>query len=271
MASDLLYMTYELPAGYALDGTTPHRADGRALTQHPDPMSKLPQWDKEDPYTKNRPPRPPKGGTGALPRRPPSDSSPDNLVRLKKISIDIHVPEAIHTKKELLGAIYLLQLISGQPDRASLSTDQMSKLYKSEGIELSKTRDKSTTFKVRTGMVCGAHVEIRGPRMYEFIDILSTFVLPRVKDFNGFKLPPVDAHRRHTAMVSGVVQIGLPDHAMGLWPGVEESLENWPRKYGMNIHFLTNATGPGASERARALISGFRVPFVRPEDAKLER
>ncbi|OAV90502.1 hypothetical protein PTTG_02594 [Puccinia triticina 1-1 BBBD Race 1] len=271
MASDLLYMTYELPAGYALDGSTPHRADGRALTQHPDPISKLPQWDPEDPYTRNRPPRPPKGGSGALPRRPPSDSSPENLVRLKKISIDIHVPEAIHTKKELLGAIYLLQLISGQPDRAALSTDQLSKLFSSEGIQISRTKDKSTTFKVRTGMVCGAHLEIRGPKMFDFLDILSTFVLPRLKDFNGFALPPADAHRRHTAMVSGVVQIGLPDHAMGLWPGVEESLENWPRKYGMNIHFLTSATGPGATDKARALISGFRVPFVRPEDAKLER
>ncbi|KAA1106551.1 hypothetical protein PGT21_036103 [Puccinia graminis f. sp. tritici] len=271
MASDLLYMTYELPAGYALDGSTPHRADGRALTQHPDPISKLPQWDPEDPYTRNRPPRPPKGGSGSLPRRPPSDSSPENLVRLKKISIDIHVPEAIHTKKELLGAIYLLQLISGQPDRAALSTDQLSKLFRSEGIQISRTKDKSTTFKVRTGMVCGAHLEIRGPKMFDFLDILSTFVLPRLKDFNGFALPPVDAHRRHAAMVSGVVQIGLPDHAMGLWPAVEESLENWPRKYGMNIHFLTNATGPGASDKARALISGFRVPFVRPQDAKLER
>lgn len=271
LASDLLYMSYELPAGYALDGSTPHPPHGRAITDHPDPSSKLPHWDPLDPYTKNRPPRPPKGGTGAIPRKPHPDSSPQYLVKLIKVSIDIHVPEAIHTKKELLGAIYLLQLISGQVDRSALSTDSLSKLSTNEGIRVCRTKDKSTTFKVRRGMVCGAHLEIKGPGMYQFLDILTTFVLPRLKDFNGFPLPSPDAHRRHTAMVSGVVQIGLPDHAMGLWPGVEESLENWPRKYGMNIHLVTNATGPGASDKARALISGFRVPFVRPEDAKLKR
>lgn len=272
LASDLLYMTYELPAGYALDGSTPHQPDGRAITQHPDPLDKLPKWDPNDPYTRNRPPRPPKGGVGALPRRPPSDSSPPNQTRLLKISIDIHIPEAIHTKKELLGGIYLLQLISGQPDRTGLDqTTRNSKLFRSEGIKISRTKDKSTTFKVRTGMVCGLHVDIKGPKMFEFLDILTTFVLPRLKDFSGFRLPPADAHKRHASMVSGVVQIGLPDHAMGLWPGVEESLENWPRKYGMNIHFQTNATGPSATDRARALISGFRVPFVTPEDAKLKR
>ncbi|MBW0525615.1 hypothetical protein O181_065330 [Austropuccinia psidii MF-1] len=271
LASDLLYMTYQLPAGHALDGSTPHQPDGRALTDYPDPMTKVPKWDPNDPYTRNRPPKPPKGGSGAIPRRAPPDSSPEHLVKLLKVALDIHVPEAIHTKKELLGAIYLLELITGQPDRTGLSSESLSKLTRSSGIHLCRTKDASTTFKVRRGMVCGARVELKGPKMYSFLDVLTTFVLPRLKDFNGFSLPPPDAHRRHTAMVSGVVQVGLPDHAMGLWPGVEESLENWPRKYGMNIHFITNATGPGASEKARALMSGFRVPFVRPEDAKLKR
>ncbi|CAH7666710.1 ribosomal protein L5 domain-containing protein [Phakopsora pachyrhizi] len=271
LSSDLLYMTYQLPAGYSNDGTTPHNSNGRALVQHPDPTTRLPNWDPEDPYASNRPPRPPRGGSASIPRKPKSDSSPSNLVRLSRITIDTHVSEAIHTKKELLGAIYLLKLISGQLDRSSLSQDQLTRLSPDQGIRLSRTKDRSTTFKVRRNMVCGVNVTIQGPRMFDFIDTLTTFVLPRLKDFNGFSLPPSDSHHRHNSMVSGVVQIGLSDHGMGLWPGVEESLENWPRKYGMNIHFITNATGPGATEKARALMSGFRIPFVRPEDAKLKR
>lgn len=250
LSSDMLYMTYQLPAGYAMDGSTPHTSHGRAITQHPDPLSQLPQWDPNDPYTRNRPPRPPKGGTCATPRRPAADTSPDHAIHLQKISIDIHVPESIHTKKELLGAIYLLQLITGQPDRTGLSADGLACIPSNHGIQLSKTKDASTTFRVRRGMTCGVHVDLRGPEMFNFMDVLVTFVLPRLKDYNGFKLPPHDVHQRYTSMVSGTVQLGLPSSGMGLWPGIEESLENWPRRYGMNIHFVTNATGPGASDKA---------------------
>lgn len=270
LSSDMLYMTYQLPAGYAMDGSTPHHSNGRGITDHPNPLSKLPQWDPTDPYTRNRPARPPKGGTCAIPKKPAPDSSPDHSIRLQKISIDIHVPESIHTKKELLGAIYLLQIITGQPDRTGLTSEAASVLPSNEGIHLSKTKDASTTFRVRRGMTCGVHVDLKGPEMFNFIDVLVTFVLPRLKDYNGFKLPPHDVHQRYTSMVSGTVQLGLPSSGMGLWPGIEESLENWPRKYGMNVHFVTNATGPGASDKARALMSGFRIPFVRPADAKLK-
>jgi len=40
-------------------------------------------------------------------------------------------------------------------------------------------------FKLRQGMKIGAKVTLRGDRMYEFMDRLFNFALPRVRDFKG--------------------------------------------------------------------------------------
>jgi len=50
---------------------------------------------------------------------------------------------------------------------------------------------------------------------------------------------------------------------MGFFPQIEVNLDAYPRSYGMHIHFVTNAKGLGAQNRARALVSGFQVPFTR--------
>jgi large subunit ribosomal protein L5 len=50
---------------------------------------------------------------------------------------------------------------------------------------------------------------------------------------------------------------------MGFFPQIEVNLDAYPKTYGMHIHFITNAKGVGAQERARQLLSGFQIPFVR--------
>lgn len=251
LSHDLLYMTYQLPAGHAADASTSLLENGgKGLTEHPDPVSKLPLWDPESPYSVNRPRRPPRGGSHALTRRLPPDSSPEHLPRLEKIAIDIHVPEGVHTRKELLGAILLLQHLTGELDRAALPAKVLESLPADRGIRIIKTRTKSGSFRLRKNMPCGVVVALKGPSMYAFLDSLTTFVLPRAKDFLGFRLPPADANPRTPNMNSGTVSIGLDRDSMGLWPGVEESLENWPRKYGMNIHFVTSAKGARSQEKA---------------------
>lgn len=288
LAHDLLYLTYSLPAGHASDGSTPLLpSSGRALTEYPDPISLLPIWDPTSPYSINRPRRPPRGrNKGVIPRRP-ADSHPDNLVRLEKLVIDSFVPEGIHERKELIGAIMLLSLITGEPDRTSLPRSVLDTIPVDRGIRLVHTGDAAVRYRVRRGQPCGAVVTLKGPMMYSLIDQLTTFVLPRAKDFAGFKLPEPDASRRTPSMQGGTVSIGLARDAMKLWPGVEESMENWPRSYGMNIHFVTNARGRGAQEKAsvpsspllapsspfcsRALVSGFQIPFARPVDLEPKR
>ncbi|KAF8895110.1 hypothetical protein BD779DRAFT_1497499 [Infundibulicybe gibba] len=55
----------------------------------------------------------------------------------------------------------------------------------------------------------------------------------------------------------------FPPNAMGFFPQIEVNLDSYPKPYGMHIHFVTNAVGLGAQNRARALVSGFQIPFVR--------
>ncbi|KAM6494310.1 60s ribosomal protein l7 [Amanita muscaria] len=73
----------------------------------------------------------------------------------------------------------------------------------------------------------------------------------------------VDLKVNSPSAVSGVVSFGLPPSAMGLFPQVEVNLDAYPKSYGMHIHFVTNATGLGAQNRARTLVSGFQIPFLR--------
>ena len=57
-----------------------------------------------------------------------------------------------------------------------------------------RARKSIAQFKLREGMPIGAHVTLRGDRMWEFLDRLLTLALPRIRDFRG--LSP-QAVRRH--------------------------------------------------------------------------
>ncbi|KAK0185745.1 60s ribosomal protein l7 [Armillaria mellea] len=94
----------------------------------------------------------------------------------------------------------------------------------------------------------------QGQNMYDFIGTLVEFVLPRLREDSNLNKP---------SSVSGVVSMGLPPEAMGFFPQIEVNQEAYPRQYGMHIHFITNAQGVGAQDRARALVSGFQIPFIR--------
>jgi len=89
--------------------------------------------------------------------------------------------------------------------------------------------------------------------LYKFLATLVDFVLPSTKKSNI--LSP--------AAVSGVVEFGFPPQAMRFFPQFRVSLDAYPKTYGLNIHFVTNASGQGVQNKARALLSGFQIPFIR--------
>ncbi|TFY74570.1 hypothetical protein EWM64_g9444 [Hericium alpestre] len=99
--------------------------------------------------------------------------------------------------------------------------------------------------------------------MYEFLGTLTEFVLPRMREFPGMLMPAGSANMNTPSGVSGVVSFGLSPDAMGLFPQIEVNLDSYPKAYGFHIHFITNATGTGAQNRARQLLSGFQIPFTR--------
>ena len=211
------------------------------------------KFDPNDPYVKNRY-NPPVGGS-QMGRKPAPPVTPENVIRLEKISLHTMVKEAVSTKSNLLGPIMALRAITGE-------TYKGGGRHAVEGIQLVKGR-KAVGGWIRPGIPVGVKVDLKGPSMYEFLSTLVEFVLPRMREFNGVVLPPQSASINSPSAVSGVVSFGLPPSAMGLFPQIEVNLDSYPKTYGMHIHFVTNATGLGAQNRARALVSGFQIPFLR--------
>lgn len=211
-------------------------------------------YDPNDPYTKNRF-NPPVGGS-QLGKKPPPPSSPKNIIQLEKISIHTMVREAISSRSNLLGAVTALRALSGENPGAG-GRDS------SEGVKIVSAKKTAHRWKVRPGIPIGATVDLKGPKMYEFLGTLVEFVLPRLREFPGIVMPPMSQSMATPSGVSGVVSFGLPPEAMGLFPQIELNMDMYPKSYGMHIHFVTNAEGVGAQNRARALVSGFQVPLSR--------
>lgn len=248
LASDLLYMTYDhSPAPSTLIDPRIRKADQL-------------EWDATNPYTRNRPQKQPRGKRPLLPAA--QQIKPDTLVKLEKITLDTFVKEASSSKAQVLSAIAGFQAMTGEQAPGFASDDYPRQNGEVEGIQVVRTGKASASFKVRSGQVCGAKVTLRDEAMWTFLETLVDLVLPRLKDWNGVRLPPPSTNRKSPSMTSGVVGFGLPPQAMALFPAMEINLEQYPRLHGFNINFVTNAKGPGAQDQARALLSGFRIPFI---------
>ena len=86
---------------------------------------------------------------------------------LTKIVVNMGVGEAARDSKLIEGAIRDLTAITGQKPAVT------------------KARKSIAQFKLREGMPIGAHVTLRGDRMWEFLDRLLSLALPRIRDFRG--------------------------------------------------------------------------------------
>jgi len=236
LADDLLYMTYK------------HESGAR-----PPPRSIRLKYDPEDPYVKLRH-NPPVGGS-QLGRKPAPPTTASNVVHLERIQLHTMAKDALVSRQNLLGPIMALRALSGETERGGGRRG-------STGVQVVRGV-KSVGGWVRPGLPLGAKVDLCGSKMYDFLGTLTEFVLPRLREFPGISLPPSSANLQTPAGVSGVVSMGLPPGAMGFFPQIEVNLDGYPKSYGMHIHFITNARGVGAQERARQLLSGFQIPFAR--------
>ena len=102
-------------------------------------------------------------------------------------------------------------------------------------------------FKVRQGMKIGAKVTLRGDRMYEFMDKLFNFALPRVRDFKGINPNAFDGR--------GNYALGLKEQL--IFPEIE--FEKIDKIRGMDICFVTTAK---TDEEARELLRMMGAPFA---------
>ena len=99
---------------------------------------------------------------------------------LTKVVINMGVGEAAKDSKLIEGAIRDLTTITGQRP------------------VVTKARKSIANFKLREGQPIGAHVTLRGDRMWEFMDRLLTLALPRIRDFRGLSPKQFDGHGNYT-------------------------------------------------------------------------
>src|ERR1019366_7913204 len=86
---------------------------------------------------------------------------------LSKIVVNMGVGEAARDAKLIEGAVRDLAVITGQKPAVARAMKSIAQ------------------FKLREGMPIGAHVTLRGDRMWEFCDRLLSLALPRIRDFRG--------------------------------------------------------------------------------------
>ena len=109
-------------------------------------------------------------------------------------------------------------------------------------------RKSVANFKLREGMKIGAKVTLRGETMYEFMDRLFNFALPRVRDFKGINPDAFDGR--------GNYALGLKEQL--IFPEIE--YDKIDKIRGMDIVFVTTAT---TDEEARELLKLMGAPFEK--------
>ena len=145
-----------------------------------------------------------------------------------KIVVNMGVGEAARDAKLIDGAVRDLSVITGQKPAVA------------------KARKSVAQFKVREGMPIGAHVTLRGDRMWEFLDRLLSIALPRIRDFRGLSDRQFDGRGNYT--------FGLTEQLMFH----EINPDQVDRQRGMDVTVVTSAT---TDAEGRALLRRLGFPF----------
>ena len=152
------------------------------------------------------------------------------IPKLDKIVINVGCGDAKDNSKVIDTVIGELTLITGQKAVPTYAHKSVA------------------NFKLREGMKIGAKVTLRGDIMYEFVDKLFNFALPRVRDFKGINPDAFDGR--------GNYALGLKEQL--IFPEIE--YDKIDKIRGMDICFVTTAN---TDEEARALLAALGAPFAK--------
>ena len=147
---------------------------------------------------------------------------------LTKVVVNMGVGEAAKDSKLIEGAVRDLTTITGQKP------------------VVTKARKSIANFKLREGQPIGAHVTLRGDRMWEFMDRLLSVSLPRIRDFRGLSPKQFDG--------SGNYTFGLTEQVV--FPEIQQ--DKLDRVRGMDITIVTSAKN---DDEGRALPRALGFPF----------
>jgi large subunit ribosomal protein L5 len=154
--------------------------------------------------------------------------SPMQHPRLEKITLSMGVGEAKTNSKALDEAVEQLTVIAGQRPH------------------ITRARKSIAQFKLREGMAIGCKVTLRGNRMWEFLDRLTSVALPRIRDFRGINPDGFDGR--------GNFNLGLREQT--IFPEIDYDRIDQAR--GLNVTITTTAA---TDEEGRALLRHLGLPF----------
>ena len=157
----------------------------------------------------------------------------NQVAGLTKVVVNMGVGEAARDGKLMDGALADLAAITGQKP------------------QVTKARKSIAQFKLREGQPIGAHVTLRGDRMWEFLDRLLSVALPRIRDFRGLSPKQFDGRGNYT--------FGLTEQSM--FHEIDQDAID--RVRGMDITVVTTAK---TDDEGRALLRALGFPFKAAAD-----
>lgn len=154
--------------------------------------------------------------------------SPMQIPGLVKVSLNIGLGAASQNNKLMEEAVNELTAIAGQK------------------ALVTRAKKSIAAFKLREGMPIGCRVTLRGSRMWDFLDKLFNFALPRVRDFRGIPDRGFDGRGNFT--------LGIKEHS--IFPELEVDRVDNPK--GMNITIVTSAA---TDKEGKVLLENLGLPF----------
>jgi large subunit ribosomal protein L5 len=156
-------------------------------------------------------------------------SSVMQVPRVTKVTLNMGVGDAKTDAKALDAALEELTIIAGQQ------------------AQVRRAKKSIASFKLREGMPVGARVTLRGIRMYEFLDRLTSIALPRIRDFRGLDPGSFDGR--------GNYSIGIREQI--IFPEID--YDKVPSIRGLDVTITTSAQ---TDEHGRALLGALGMPFA---------
>ncbi len=150
------------------------------------------------------------------------------IPKVTKITLNMGIGEAAGDKKIVEHATRDMELITGQKPVITMSKKAVA------------------GFKIREDWPVGCMVTLRRDRMYEFMDRLINFSIPRVRDFRGLSSKAFDGR--------GNYNMGLTEQIV--FPEID--YDKIDKIRGLNISITTSAA---TDDEGRALLAAFNFPF----------
>ena len=154
--------------------------------------------------------------------------NPMQVPQVSKIVVNIGLGEALTNAKAIDAAVGDLVLITGQKPIVT------------------RAKRSIAQFRLRTGNPIGAKVTLRGERMWDFLDRLTSLALPRIRDFRG---SPRVVRRARQLPLGLREQLAFP----------EIDYDKVDRLRGLEISIVTTAK---TDEESKRLLELLGMPFA---------